>query len=81
MTAMDFVFRASPRHRKFLALMIFARDYHSGMWSRGYRISCKINKKMQEEFPGFQFLEDSELLALMDKVLYSKLVKTCRGNV
>jgi len=34
----------------YLILYVFCMDYHSGQWSRGYRLMCVTGKKLGSKF-------------------------------
>lgn len=36
--------------KKLVILRVFAMDYHSGQWSRGYLLLCKATKRLEEVF-------------------------------
>jgi hypothetical protein len=34
----------------YFELALFCEDYHSGQWSRGYRLLCKLNANISDSY-------------------------------
>jgi len=54
-----------------VALYTFLTDYHSGQWSRGYRLLCKLGNrlKLSPMWMGYESLEEEE------RYVYDELVE------
>jgi hypothetical protein len=64
------------------ALLHFCAEYHSGQWSRGYRILCAVKRRMRRW--GWQEWERQALdipLSVEGKRIYNRLVKRYGGKV
>ena len=59
------------------ALYAFCADYHSGQWSRGYRLLCRLGKrlKLSPLWEGYESLEEDE------REIYDELVEKYADSV
>ena len=59
------------------ALYTFCTDYHSGQWSRGYRLLCRLGKrlKLSPMWMGYESLEEDE------KEIYDELERKYANSI
>lgn len=59
-------------------LHLFTSDYHSGQWSRGYRLLCMTSKRLRRYFGSRFYWLDSERYTkeLRESELYKHLELT-----
>ena len=57
-------------------IYVFCSDYHSGQWSRGYRLLCRIHNYL-----GISHLSDGYIDELRDTDTYRELVSKYEGKV
>ena len=60
------------RRNFLLALYWFCAHYHSGQWSRGYRLLCRAGKRLREEYDITHPL-DEPFLGIESTRIYKKL--------
>ena len=60
------------------ALYVFCRDYHSGQWSRGYRILSRLSRMGYK--PGLS-LQCNKFETLEQKQIYRYLVKNYKNKI
>ena len=58
--------------RKLMVLRVFVSDYHSGQWSRGYRLSCAIDRKLKR-IKGNSFITDEQIRIARKFPFYKEL--------
>lgn len=60
--------------KRTIILFVFAMDYHSGQWSRGYRLLCRCQRRLRR-YAIAHILNDATIHSARRTKLYRTLVK------
>jgi hypothetical protein len=65
------------QYRKTATLFMVCQDYHSGQWSRGYRLQCALLRRLYRA--GYTHRYD--LRRIISDTMYNQMVAACADKL